>query len=229
VLKVHFGRLSLKAYSKGEHVLRLEAIVHNSYELRCGRVLEKFPEITGRLSAMLDRFATALDCVDIGFIADDQILDQLPQSSQLGGSRVGGIDLNQPRMRSALRALQALAIAPKDFTAAQFTDKVHSLTGQTAADYTIRQAAYDLRKLRAKALISKPGRSRRYVVPPAGARTISALLTLRDQVIVPLLAGMRSPLLGHPPSILTPADRHYEKLRIDMEALFTELGIAAAA
>ncbi len=103
------------------------------------------------------------------------------------------------------------------------------MTGQSAADYTIRQAAYDLRKLRAKALISKPGRSRRYVVPPAGVRTISALLTLRDQVIVPLLAGMRSPCLRHPPSILTPADRHYQKLRIDMEALFTELGIAAAA
>jgi hypothetical protein len=229
VLKVHFGGLSLKAYSKGEHVLRLEAIVHNSKELRCGRVLEKFPEITSRLSAMLDRFATALDCVDIGFIADDQILDQLPQSSQLGKSRVGGIDLNQPRMRNALRAVQALAIAPKGFTAAQFTGKVRSLTGLTEADYTTRQSAYDLRKLRAKALISKPGRSRRYVVPPAGARTISALLTLRDQVIIPLLAGVRSPRLGHTPSLWTPIDRHYEKLRIDMKALFTELGIAAAA
>src|SRR5262252_5532451 len=39
----------------------------------------------------------------------------------------------------------------------------------------------------------------------------------------------RSSCLGHSPSILTPADRHYEKLRIDMEALFTELEIAAAA
>jgi hypothetical protein len=132
-------------------------------------------------------------------------------------------------MRNALRAVQALAIAPKGFTAAQFTGKVRSLTGLTEADYTTRQAAYDLRKLRAKALISKPGRSRRYVVPPAGARTISALLTLRDQVIAPLLAGMRSPRLGHSPSLWTPIDRHYEKLRIDMKALFTELGIAAAA
>jgi hypothetical protein len=31
------------------------------------------------------------------------------------------------------------------------------------------------------------------------------------------------------PSISTPTDRHYEKLRIDMEALFNDLGIAAAA
>ncbi len=35
--KVHFGRLTLKAYTKGEHVLRFEAIVHNTKELRCRR------------------------------------------------------------------------------------------------------------------------------------------------------------------------------------------------
>jgi hypothetical protein len=77
----------------------------------------------------------------------------------------------RPCIPNAMRAVQALAIAPKGFTAAQFTDKVHSLTSLTEADYTTRQAAYDLRKLRAKALITKPGRSRCYVVPPAGART----------------------------------------------------------
>lgn len=96
---------------------------------------------------------------------------------------MGGIDLNRPRMRNALRAVQALAVAPNGFSAALFSDKVHSLTGLTEADYTTRQAAYDLRKLRAKGLISKPGSSRRYLVPATGARTISALLTLRDQVL----------------------------------------------
>jgi hypothetical protein len=227
--KIRFGLLQLKAYTKGEHVLRLEATVHNVKDLGCGRVLEKFPQVTGRLSGMLDRFATTLDCVDIGFIDDDQILDRLPQSSQLGRSRVGGIDLNKPRMRAALRAVQALAISPHGFTVAQFTAKVRSLGDQGVADYTTRQAAYDLRKLRAKALIDKPGRSRRYQVPATGARTVSALLTLRDHVIVPILAGIRSPRMGRKPSIWTPADRHYEQLRVGMQALFNELGIGAAA
>jgi hypothetical protein len=30
VLKLHFGKLTLKAYTKGEHVLRFEAIVQNA-------------------------------------------------------------------------------------------------------------------------------------------------------------------------------------------------------
>jgi hypothetical protein len=37
VFKLHFGRLTGKAYTKGERVLRFEAIAHNTAELRGGR------------------------------------------------------------------------------------------------------------------------------------------------------------------------------------------------
>jgi hypothetical protein len=36
VFKLHFGKLALKAYTKGEHVLRFEAIAHNTSDLRTG-------------------------------------------------------------------------------------------------------------------------------------------------------------------------------------------------
>ena len=70
LFKVHFGLLTLKGYTKGEHVLRFEAITHNTRQLGCGRLLTKFPDIVARLTGMLERFTTALDCVDIGFIPD---------------------------------------------------------------------------------------------------------------------------------------------------------------
>jgi hypothetical protein len=222
--KVHFGLLQLKAYTKGEHVLRFEATTHNAKELGCGRVLERFPQITARLSDMLDRFSTAVDCVDTGFLADEHILDQLPLPSQLGRTRTGGVDLNKPRIRAALAAVVALAPAPGGFTVAQFAARVHTMTGQ--ADYTIRQAAYDLRKLRGKDLLVKPGQSRRYQVQPTAARTITALLTLRDQVIIPILAGVRSPRMGRKPAHWTRVDRHYEDIRINMQNLLDDLGIA---
>ena len=84
LFKLHFGNLTLKAYTKGEHVLRFEAIVHNTKALRCGRVLDNFPIIIGRLAGMVDRFTTTLDCVDTTFIADG-LLDRLPAPAQLGG------------------------------------------------------------------------------------------------------------------------------------------------
>jgi hypothetical protein len=226
LFKVHFGNLTLKAYTKGEHVLRFEAITHNTKQLRCGRVLDKFPDIINRLAGMVERFCTALDCVDVGFLPDGT-LDELPLPSHLGATRISGIDLNKPRIRSALAAVLALAAAPGGFTVTDLATKVHAMTGQT--DYTTRQAAYDLRKLRGKDLIIKPGRSRRYHLPPQPARTITALLTLRDHVISPLLAGIRSPRRGRKPTHWTTIDRDYETLRTNMQTLFHDLGITTDA
>jgi hypothetical protein len=225
LFKVHFGNLTLKAYTKGEHVLRFEAIVHNTKYLGCGRVLDNFPAIIDRLAGMVDRFTTTLDCVDHTFIADD-LLDRLPTPAQIGATRVGGIDLNRPRIRDALSAVLALSAPSGGFTVAEFTTKVHTMTGHTG--YTIRQAAYDLRKLRGKDLITKPGRTRRYHITPQTAGTIAALLTLREQVIGPILAGIRSPRMGRKPITWTSVDRDYEKIRIHMQTLFRDLGIRAA-
>jgi hypothetical protein len=178
--RMSFGRLQLKACTKGEHVLRFEATVHNAKELRCRHGLEYFAEIITRLAGMADRFAAALDCADIGFLPDG-VLDELPVPAQTGGSRIAGIDLNKPRIRAAQSAALTLASAPGGFTAAEHAARVRQITGHDG--YTTRQAAYDLRKLRGKQLVDRPGRTRRYHVPPSAARTISALLTLRDHVI----------------------------------------------
>jgi hypothetical protein len=222
VFKLDFGRLTGKAYTKGERVLRFEAIAHNTAELRCRRMLDNFPEIVDRLAGVAERFCTALDCVDTGFLTDG-LLDQLPTPSALGASRVAGVDLNQARIRDALAAVLALTPTPGGFTVGQFAAKVHAITGH--AGYTVRQAAYDLRKLRGKQLVDKPGRSRRYTVAPPAARTIAALLTLRDHVIAPILAGVRSPRMGRKPKVWTTVDRRYEQLRIDLQHLFTDLGL----
>jgi hypothetical protein len=221
--RIRFGLLQLKAYTKGEHVLRFEATVHNTKELRCRRGLDNFPEIITRLAGMAERFCTAMDCVDISFL-NDTALDELPLPSRVGATRVGGIDLNKPRIRAALAAALALAAAPHGFTVAEHAARVQAMTGHDG--YTIRQAAYDLRKFRGKGLVAKPGRTRRYQVSPPAARTIAALLTLRDQVITPILAGIRSPRRGRKPTTWTRIDRDYETLRIGMQALFQDLGIA---
>ena len=169
---------------------------------------------------------TTLDCIDVAFISD-QTMDQLLLPSRLGKTRVGGVDLNNPRIRTALSAVLALAPSPAGFSATDFTAKVQSMTGQSDGDYTPRQAAYDLKKLRAKDLITKLGRSRRYQLSPPSMRAITALLVLREHVIGPLLAGVRTPAGPRTLSTLTTIDQHYQQLRLDMQPLFQELGIAA--
>jgi hypothetical protein len=224
VFKVVCGRLTLKVYTKGERVLRLEALVHNTQELDCGRELSRFPHIVVCLRKTLERFVEVLAWIDGCFIADET-LEELPRSAWLGKSRVGGIDLNQPRMRAVAAAVTALAARPRGFTASQLAVEVQS-RGQ--AEYGPRRATYDLKKLRAKQLVRKIERTRRYEATPNGARALTALVVLRDKVIQPLLAAACQPRhRGRPASKLTVVDQHYHTLRGTMSQLFEELGIAA--
>ena len=152
---------------------------------------------------LLQRVRNAsIDCLDVSFLPDG-ILDRLPQPSTIGRTRVGGIDLDKPRTRTALKAVTALAASPQGFTVADVVAKVHAMTGRDT--YTIRQAAYDLRKLRGHDLVVKPGHARRHHVPPQAARTITALIVLRQEVIGPILAGVRVPRRGRPPPIGPPS------------------------
>ena len=122
----------MKGDTKGEHVLRFEAVAHNTKQLGCGRTIERFPRIVTRLAGMAERFLTALDGVDTGVVADGT-LDALPLASRIGRTRVGGIDLNKPRVRAALAAALALAAAPAGFTVAELAARPPTTCASCAA------------------------------------------------------------------------------------------------
>src|SRR5271167_3710468 len=227
VFKLHCGKLALKVYSKGERVLRIEAVAHNIREFQCGRLLDNFPKIVGRLKGMLEKFMEALSCIDQCFIGDE-MLEGLPSASRVGKSMVGGIDLNKPRMRHVTEAVIALSASADGFTASALAAQARALGNQSPSAYGPRQAAYDLKKLRGKQIVARIGSTRRYEPVPSGLRAITALLVLRDKAIKPLLAAAQelTPTHGgqHPRAI----DRHYQDLRLAMQGVFHELGIAAA-
>lgn len=125
VFKLHFGKLTLKGYTKGECVLRFEAIIHNTRELGCGRVIGKFPIIVSRLKGVLERALSSFKWTDRAFISDE-LLERLPLPSQVGGTRVGGIDIGKARMRTVLAAVLTLEPAPRGFTAGELARKVQA-------------------------------------------------------------------------------------------------------
>jgi hypothetical protein len=226
IFKLHCGKLTLKIYSKGERVLRIEAVAHNTRELNCGRALDKFPEVVSRLKAVLERFADALSCIDQCFIADD-MLEQLPAASQVGKTIVGGIDLNKTRMRTVVEAVIALSPSPNGFTASDVAARVRATGDQHHAQYDPRQAAYDLKKLRGKHIVARIARTRRDEALPSGLRAMTALIVLGNKAIKPLLAAAR-PI--HPTRCASnpqPIDTHYRALQLAMQGVFNELGIAA--
>jgi len=97
VFKLHFDAFTVRFYTKGERVLRAEAVLHNARKLRCRRSLPYFPEFIKRLKEILDRVMESVSCIDMSWIDADSF-DQLPTPSHVGRSRMAGIDINNPRI-----------------------------------------------------------------------------------------------------------------------------------
>ena len=227
VFKIHCGKLTLKMYSKGERVLRIEAIVHNTRVLRMSRSLEKIPEMVARLQAMLERFLQVVHCVDVACV-DDRTWEELPSPSQVGQARVAGVDMNKPRTRAVLQAVLALAVLPQRWGSAAVAAKVGDILGWPPTKYQTRHASYDLKKLRGKNLIRQDGR-RYYEASAQGLQTIAALAVLQDKVIKPVLAKATKAKARVKPPLGGPIEDHYEAVQKEMALLFQALGLDQAA
>lgn len=204
IFKVHYGKMTWKIYSKGERALRIEVIVQNTRGYRWGRSLPCFPEMVIRLKNILERFLNALGCINTCFVSDET-LEKLPEPARIGQTKVGGIDFNKPRMRRAAEAVLALSGSPAGFTASDLARQVHTITGQPESEYGPRRAAYDIKKFRAKGMVTRTGKSRRYETVPEGIRSLTALLVLREKIIRPLLAATGQPEPSGTPAQPTPA------------------------
>ena len=225
VFKVQWGRLTLKIYDKGARVLRVEVVVHNTRDLRCGKVIEKLPVMLTRMKAMLIRFLDTVQVAHKSFL-DEGAFENWCEPSTRGARRLAGIDLNKARNRSAIHALLGLSTKPDGFTLSELAQTVRQRTGCEEVDYTQRHAAYDLAKMRGKHLVERCDHSRRYEVKLQGMRTMCAYLLLREKVIKPVLAGVSRPESTNPDP-MAPLDRHYVALRDELVRTFETIGIVA--
>jgi hypothetical protein len=152
-------------------------------------------------------------CGKIGDIRRKNPLE-LPERGTVGKTRVGGVDLNRSRMRPARRAMVALSTS-------------RALGGLAEAAYATRQAAYDIKKLRAKQWLRRRANSHRCETVPVCLRAMAALIVLRDDVTRPLLAARCRLRSGRRPTQTAPIDAHYATFRYGMRNLIEEMGIAA--
>lgn len=222
VFKLLFGGITLKMYTKGERVLRTEAVVERIDHLKCGRTLDLFVSMIDKLSNLLAAFLNQLQCIDMPWVAPDQ-LDAMANPGQVGQARTAGIDIGKPRIRAAMHGVLALCLKPGGFTAAQHAAKVNSLTGGKF-NYTVRQSAYDLKKLRGKGVIVKTHpNARQYQVTPEGARTLNGLIVLRHKVIEPLLKYHGRAKSGNLPQATAKLDGYFREMQHLMSKAFQEL------
>lgn len=88
-------------------------------------------------------------------------------------------------------------------------------------------AAYDLKKLRGKQIVQRIKQTRRYEPMPKGLKAMTALVVLRDKAIKPLLAAAQQVRPSRGAQNPRALDTHYDTIRMAMQGVFQELGLAA--
>jgi DNA-binding transcriptional ArsR family regulator len=102
----------------------------------------------------------------------------------------------------------------------------------TIEQYRLASLRYDLSKLRAKGLVERVPRSRRYRLLPQGYAICLLFLKLFERVYAPLTAGLLRPVTADArlaEERRQRLDRLYQRIAADLDALLMAVGLRAAA
>ena len=128
----------------------------------------------------------------------------------------------------ALRHIAAQALSPRREI---YADTLAALEAATRNDYSLASFRYDLSKLRAKGLVEKVPRSRRYRLLPEGYSICLVFLKLFERIYAPLTAGLLQPFAGDSKlqqQKRSQLDRLYQRVVDDLDKLLIAVGLKAA-
>lgn len=225
IFKIHFGRLTVKLYDKGERTLRAEVVVHNTKDLKCKRGIGSFGEIVEKLETIMGSFLSNLDHAHVATI-DQGSFEEIAKPSQSGKNRLAGIDFNKARTKQVAAVLLALSTKPGGFTSKDLADEI---THKCGISYSCRNASYDMRKFRGKAMVKKIKGSIRYLVTEDGVKIISAILCMLTKELPAILSIIKSPWTEQEKEQLSQMDEYLFAIQKECEKIRALQNIKLAA
>jgi len=149
VFKIHFEALTLKLYDKGERTLRAEVVVHNTKDLKCKRGIEHFGTICKKLKNMMQSFLDNLLYAHVATIASGE-LQHLVNCQERGNQKISGVNPFKKMDIWVMHAVMAVCFKPFGFSTSDVVQKLKKMYGLNLKP---TQAAYVLRKLKAKKIL----------------------------------------------------------------------------
>jgi hypothetical protein len=234
VIRSHYGHGFAKQYVRDDRLLRTEPATNNVYDYGVNKDVENLPRLRDRMSAIIDNYHNVQQDVMETFIDRGQ-LRQLAEPTVLSnGRRIPGLKLDHPRQLAVMHALVRFAniAAGGRFTTADLYGPALHALGRTEAEYSLASFRYDLSKLRAKGLVERIPKSRRYRLVGKGYSICVAFLKLFEKIYAPLTAGLLTPFRGD--RLLAEEkrcelDRLYQRVCDDLESLLQAVGLRIAA
>ena len=233
VIRSHYRNGFIKQYVRDKANLRTEPATNNVKDYGVGKALENLSKLREKMSTIIDRYHDVQQDILETFVDRGHLLKLTQPTILANGKRIPGLKLDHPRQLALMHALVRFShIAAQDSFS---TTEVHADTadalGLTVKDYSLASLRYDLSKLRAKGLVERLRRCRRYRLTSAGYRTCVVYLKVFEKLYAPLLNGILKPfkddaqLHNNRTSLL---DRVYHTVSSALDLLVDAVGLRAA-
>lgn len=194
--------------------------------------VENLPAVRERFSQITTNFRDAQQDILETFLDQGQ-LHRLSQPTVIGKKRIPGLKLDNARQLALMHALVAFShVLAGQFTTADLYPRVLQMLGCSPEEYKLNSLRYDLSKLRAKELVEKIPRSRRYQFTGPGYRLSLVYLKLFEKLYAPLTAGLIHPCSNDqllPLQRTTALDQLYLAVKQALDNLVHEIGLEVAA
>lgn len=227
VLRSYYQTSFVKQYEKADRLLRTETCINNTYHLDIGRRLENLPALVERMAGTNQRYLD-LQAELLVSIVDTGQFAALARPTMLGKRRVPGIKLHDDRVIRLLETLLHPGGLIADWTSRDAYARIMRRHRLAEGDYRLSQLRYDLTKLRAKGLVERIGKTRRYRVTVLGLKVGIVLVKARTQLLGPLCSLASESQPRHPTANPSRVEATMRQLDADFNTLCQTLGLNAA-
>jgi hypothetical protein len=234
VIRSHYGNGFIKQYVRDHVLLRTEAASNSVVDYKVKKAVENLPQLRQAMDAVNENYLNVQQDILETFVDRGQLRKLSEPTVLAKGKRIPGLKIDNPRQLAVMHALVRFAniAAGSQFSTRDLHNHVAEALGLTVDRYTLGSLRYDLSKLRAKGLITKIDRTRRYQLNQQGYSICVVFLKLFERIYAPLSAG----LLQSVPADTklqqqrrTQLDRLYQQVADDLEKLFAKVGLKIAA
>jgi len=234
VIRSHYGNGFIKQYVRDRLNLRTEPATNNVADYGVKKAVENLPQLRQKMASIIDNYLDVQQDILETFLDRGQLRKLAEPTVLPHGKRIPGLKLDHPRQLALMHALVRFAhlAAGSTFTTADLYPHTIEALGVLPTDYSLSSLRYDLSKLRAKRLVEKVPRSRRYHLTPEGYSICLVFLKLFERIYAPLTAGLLHSFAGDSKlrtERRSQLDRLYQRVADDLDQLLRAVGLKIAA
>jgi hypothetical protein len=234
VIRSHYGNGFIKQYVRDHVDLRTEPASNNVADYGVKKAVENLPQLREKMGAVIDNYLDVQQDILETFVDRGQLRKLSEPTVMENGKRIPGLKIDHPRQLAVMHALVRFAniAAGSQFYTRDLHSHVAEALGKSTDQYTLGSLRYDMSKLRAKGLVKKVARSRRYRLTREGYSICVVFLKLFERIYAPLTAGLLQSVAGDTKlqqQRRSQLDRLYQRVADDLDKLFAKVGLKIAA